>query len=269
MYKVHVDFDLEVNIKKRIKENVQSTIIQFEKRPEVKTTFGTPIIGYVNAKHPLFRLFMEEDRSLHPKGIYRPGNTVIVYFLPYGTEITCSNLGGEMPSAPWTDAFHDSMHLSMELNRVIGDTLDEVGRLHSPANTPMDWNEETQREEWSHKLAAYAAGMGRFGIAGSFHTEMGFAGRVGCVFTDYNYAPLDDEELARLDMETTIDYIDHDSKYLGAKHVMVSRKAIASCPGGAITKDGIDKAKCQDQCRRINPHIPSPEVCGKCFFYDV
>ncbi len=269
MNKVHVDFDREVNIKKRIKENVQSTIHDYEERPNVDTKFGTPIIGYVSAKHPLFRLFMEEDRSLHPKGIYRPGNTVIVYFLPYAPHITESNRGGEEPSAQWTTAFYDSMHLAMELNRVIGVTLDEVGRLHSPANTPMDWNQETQREEWSHKFAAYAAGMGRFGIAGSFHTEMGFAGRVGCVFTDYNYAPVDEEELERLDLENTIDYIDSDCKYLGAEHVMVSRKAMESCPVGAITKEGIDTAKCQDRCLEINPHIPSPEVCGKCFFYDV
>lgn len=269
MYKVHVDFDREVNIKRRIRDNLHTAIKDYERRPGVQTDFAAPIIRYVNAKHPLFRLFMEEDRSLHPKGIYRPGNTVIVFFLPYSPEVARSNRGGEDPSPEWTDAFHDSMHLAMELNRVIGDTLDEVGRLHSPANTPMDWNLKTQREEWSHKLAAYTAGMGRFGIAGSFHTEMGFAGRVGCVFTDYDYAPLKEEELARVDLANTIDYIDHDSKYLGAKDVTVSQEAIDSCPAGAIIKEGICKERCQERCLQINPHIPSPEVCGKCFFYDV
>lgn len=268
MYKVHADFDPEINIKKRIKENVEKAVKDYENEPGVETTFQTPIIGYVDAKHPLFHLFMEEGRTLHPKGVYRPGNSVIVYFLPYGTEIAESNRGGKDPSPQWTAAFHDSMHLVMKLNRIIGETLDEMGGLHSPANTPMDWNPETHQEEWSHKFAAYAAGMGRFGIAGSFHTEAGFAGRWSCVFAGHNYAPVTEEEVALIDMEKVLPQIDSDCKYAGAPDLTVSREAIASCPAGAITEKGIDRGRCQSRCLKINPHIPSPEVCGKCFFYE-
>ena len=262
------EFDPKSNIKKRIIFNVNAAIKEFEKLQKCTTKFGTPIISYVSCHHPLFVHFVENERCKHPKQIYRPGNTAIVFFLPYDKEVTLSNKGGKLPSEQWTKAFHDSMHLCMYLNRIISDTLDEVGRFHSPANVPTDWQEDTHREEWSHKLAAYTAGLGRFGIAGSFHTEVGFAGRLSTVLVDEHYDIVDEEDLEGLDLENVLSYIDSDSKYLGAEDVIVSQEAIEACPASAITKDGINQKTCQDFCKTINHFVPSPEVCGKCFFYD-
>ncbi len=263
------DFSTESNIKKRIIANVNAAVKEYETLPECSTRFGTPIISYVSVHHPLFMHFFESGRSLHPKQIYRPGNTAIVFFLPYDEKVAKSNLGGEMPSKEWTNAYFDSMKLCMTLNRIISDTLDEVGRLHSPANIPTDWQEEVFREEWSQKLAGFAAGLGRFGIAGSFHTEVGFAGRLSTVLVDADYAILDEDEIATLDLENVLPYIDSDSKYLGAEDVRVSQNAIDSCPANAISSIGIDKAKCQQHCKKINKVTPSPEVCGKCFPFDL
>lgn len=262
------EFEVENNIKKRIKENVENAIKEYENRDNVTTKFGTPIIGYVSVKHPLFWEFFDNDLCMHPKGIYRPGNTCVVHFVPYSKEVTESNRGGKLPSKEWSAAYYDGMHLSMYLNRIISDTLDEVGRLHSGTTIPTDWNEETYRPEWSHKLVAYIAGIGRFGIGGSFHTELGFAGTLGSLLVDAEYDMLDDEELEYLCIDETIEDINSDSKYLGADFVKVSDEAIKACPIGAITKDGIDQKKCQEHCKKINDYIPSPEVCGKCFFYD-
>ncbi|MEG0157227.1 MAG: hypothetical protein RR626_04845 [Anaerovoracaceae bacterium] len=263
------DFDLKSNIKVRIRDNVKAAIKEYEGREGCNTTFGEPIIGYVSVDHPMFMLFFDEGVSSHPKEIYRPGNTLIVHFVPYSKEIIESNRGGELPSQAWSSAFYDSMHLSMYLNRVIRDTLDEVGRIHSSTAVPTDWNDETHRPSWSHKLAAYAASLGRFGIGGSFHTEMGFGGRLDSVLVDEHYAPFEEKDLARFDFDQVLGHIRTDSKYLGAEDVEVSPEAISACPGGAITEEGIDRKKCQDYCKTINEYIPSPEVCGKCFFYDI
>ncbi len=261
-------FDPKENIKKRIKDAVVAEVRRYEMLPQCTTKFKDPIIGYISAKHPIFMKYLEEDICLHPKAIYRPGNTVVVYMLPFSEEIAESNKGGDMPSEQWTKAFYDSMHLSMKLNGVIRNTLDEVGRLHSATNIPTDWNPEEHREEWSHKLAAYAAGMGRFGIAGSFHTELGFAGRWGSVLVDEHYAIFEEEDLEIWDLDHVVDHIMSDCKYEGAEDVRVSREAIEACPGGAVGEKGIDREKCQQWCKKVNKYIPSQEVCGKCFFYD-
>lgn len=261
-----MEFDIGTNIKRRVIDNVKAAVAEYQKRPEVTTEFGEPVIGYVYAKHPLFGHFFSENLCLHPKGIYRPGNTVVVHFLPYARSVAESNIGGDMPSGEWSKAFYDSMHISMRMGGVIRDTLNEVGRLHSATNTPMDWNLKTYHEEWSHKLAAFTAGMGRFGIAGSFHTESGYAGRFGSILVDEHYA--EEDELYCPPLETVIDEIETDSKYLGAGDVFISEDAIKACPAGAICSEGVDRAKCQAFCLTVNKYIPSPEVCGKCFSFD-
>ncbi len=261
-------FEVGYNIKKRILSNVKNAIKEYEQRPDCTTTFGTPIIGYVSCHHPYFDLFLDNDLGKHPKQIYRVGNTVCAFFVPYSKEIVESNRGGVLPSPQWTKAYFDSMHLCMYLNRVIRDTLDEIGRLHSVTHSPTEWNTTKFRQDWSPKLALYAAGLGRKGIAGSIRTELGFAGAGSTVLIDEHFAPVDDKSLDHLRLDECIEHIKTDSKFLGAKNITVPDAAIKACPVGAISKDGINQQTCQDHCKTINIHTPTPEVCGKCFFHD-
>lgn len=269
MLKVHVDFDRNANIKKRVKDNVEQAAVRWQNEPGHHIRYGKPWLGYVSVNHPLFMTYYLHHVCQHPKAIYRPGNTVVLVYIPYSKETVESNRGGDWPSDLWMASFFDSMHLGMYLNRVIRETFDEVGRIHSGTNAPTDWNEKTHREEWSHKLAAYAAGMGRFGIGGSFHTETGFAGRLSSILVDEHYAPFTEEELAWQDVDHALERSYTDSKYEKGMQVQVGPKAMASCPGRAITEQGIDQAKCQAFCSKINPYTPSPEVCGKCFYWDL
>ena len=70
----------------------------------------------------------------------------------------------------------------MELNRVIRGTLDMIGRLSSALTTPTDWVDDLHHEEFSFKMAAYAAGMGEFGTGGSFLINGKYGGRLGAVY---------------------------------------------------------------------------------------
>lgn len=255
-----------VDIKAKIMEDIKKAIREFEARPDITTRFGTPIVGYADARNPIFDMYFSRTISDHPKRIYRPGNTVVVHFVPYAPEITESNKGGDAPSEAWKTAFNESMWLSMRLNGVIREALDTVGRLSSCTNTPTDWNEELCRETWSHKLAAYAAGIGKFGPAGSFQTEEGFAGRFSSIITDGQYAeafdPLSADELEAMYQEIQKQY-----RYQEAGGPVCSQEMIKACPGRAISEKGIDRKLCQAYCKTIDKHIPSPEVCGKCFFF--
>lgn len=255
-----------VDIKAKIIEDVKAAIREFEARPDIKTRFGEPLIGYADSRNPIFDMYFSRTICEHPKRIYRPGNTIVVHFVPYALEITESNKIGKHPSEQWKTAFNESMWLSMRLNGVIREALDTVGRLSSCTNTPTDWDEERCREGWSHKLAAYAAGMGEFGPAGSFKTREGFAGRFSSIITDGIYAEafevLDNDALEAIYQEIQKQY-----RYKEAGGPVCSQEMIKACPCGAISENGIDKRMCQAYCKTIDEYIPSPEVCGKCFFY--
>ena len=255
-----------MDIKAKILEEVKATVEEFQARPDIKTRFGEPIVGYADSRNPIFDMYFSRTICDHPKKIYRPGNTVVVHFVPFAKEITESNRGGDRPSEAWLTAFNDSMWLSMRLNGVIRDVLDAVGRLSSCTNTPTDWDEERCREEWSHKLAAYAAGMGKFGPAGSFQTKNGFAGRFGSIITDGQYAEAF-ETLSSEQLEAVYQEIQRQYCYQEAKGVSCSEEMIQACPAQAISENGIDRKHCQAHCKKIDAFIPSPEVCGKCFFY--
>lgn len=257
--------NIGVDIKAKIMDDIKAAIKKFEERPDIQTKFGEPLVGYMDTASPIFDMFFSRTICDHPKRIYRPGYTVVVHFVPYAPEIVESNRGGDRPSKEWERAFTESMWLSMRLNGVIREALDTVGRLSSCTNTPTDWDEELCRENWSHKLVAYAAGMGTFGPAGCLKTKNGL-GRFSSIITDGRYAdafePLDNDQLEAIYQEIQRQYC-----YKEAKGVKCGPEMIKACPGGAISEDGIDRKKCQAYCKTIDKHIPSPEVCGKCFFY--
>lgn len=256
-----------VNIKEKILNDVKMAVKEFEQRPDIRTKFGEPIVGYADSRNVIFDMYFSRTICDHPKKIYRPGNTVVVHFVPYAPEITESNRGGDAPSEEWKRAFIESMWLSMRLNGVIRNALETVGRLSSCTNTPLDWNEELCRETWSHKLAAYAAGMGTFGPTGCLKTKNGFAGRFSSIITDGQYAdafePLSNEQLEEIYQEIQRQY-----RIKGVKGVSCSQEMINACPAGAISEDGIDRKICQAYCKIIDEAIPSPDICGKCFFYE-
>lgn len=255
-----------INIEGKIEKKVQQIVKEFEERDDIVTRFGEPIIAYVNARNQLFDWFCDKQLTEHPKNIYRPGNTIIVYFIPYAEDITESNQGGEQVSQQWIRASIESAWLSMRLNRAIKETLDIVGRLSTSLNTHLDWDEEKHQPAWSHKLAAYAAGMGELGPAGSLHTKAGFGGCCNCVITDGKYMETA-EELDQKQLEEIYQSILTDCCYESAQNVSCSKEMINACPGNAISENGIDRAKCQQHCKTIDEYIPSPDVCGKCFSF--
>lgn len=255
-----------IDIKGKIERNVRQAVEEFEAREDIVTPFADPVIAYVNARDTIFNMLFDKQLTEHPKNIYRPGNTLILHFVPFEEDIPKSNIGGAAVSPQWRRAVIEASWLSMKINRVIRQTLGIVGRLSSLLNTQLDWNEETYQAEWSHKLAAYAADMGELGPAGSFHTKDGSFGCLGSIITDGKYC----EEVEITDqhqLESIYENILTACCYQGAKNVSCSEEMIKACPGEAISHSGIDRAKCQKYCKTIDEYIPSPDVCGKCFSF--
>ncbi len=255
-----------IDIKKRIEEAVMSTADDYKKEKGLSDVFLDPIIGYASAKDPLFFTFNDRNWTLHPKEIYRPGNTIIVHFLPFAPWVAESNRGGKTVSKEWTAAWDASIMFSAMINDAIKETLESLGRLASLANLPSDWCDEKDGPNWSHKLTAFAAGMGDFGIAGSFNTSAGSAGRFGSVITEYVIEPTGFCNESDGDLLNAIaDKIEKSYQFKPYGETRIVEDKIHRCPAGAITSDGVDRSKCRAFCAAQKQIVPSADVCGKCF----
>lgn len=248
-------------IKAAIEANVRKAIDEYEAENRCIGTYQDPVIAYHDAKDPAFDTFYRMGICKHPAEIYRPGNTLVLFFLPYREDIAESNRGGAATSEQWLTAYKKGTGLIMRINRAIRNTLESRGRLVSCLNTPIDWNEKKAAEEWSFKLASYLAGMGEFRTAGSFVTAKGFGGRFSGIITDEVLYEEKPKTRTPEEYEAMIADIKKAALYEGAP----SAECIAACPCGAISENGIDRFKCQQHCKTLNEYVPSPDACGKCF----
>ena len=254
--------DLDI-VKRRVEKSVREAFDEYQAQEDVQTKFGEPRLGYISTVHPMFDTFFARGENDHPKNIWRPGYTMIVYYIPFAEDIPHQDENGQ-PNKDWLQAISESRWLAMKVNAAIADLLTKMGRIYSRSSTMMDWDHKKHRYSWSNKIAGYLAGMGSFGPAGSLQTDYGFGGRVCSMMTDGVYVkkpdPIDgailDEEFQKVLTACC---------FKGAEGVHCSEEMIAVCPGGAIEEDGIDRAKCQAYCETINKADPCPEMCGLCF----
>lgn len=258
-----------LGIKKRILDNVLSTAEAHKKSNGLEDLFDNPIVGYASVKNPLFKKFFDLDWSQHPKEIYRPGSTVVVHFLPFSQKVIDSNRKGGKISEEWVKAYNSALLFSAIINDSIMDTLQQVGRVSSLTNVPKDWNEKRGGPNWSHKLAAYVAGMGDFGIAGSFNTSAGSSGRFGSIITEFTIEPSKEwpqwEESDLRELNPIIEHIRKSHMIEGGEEIVVDDSKILLCPARAISTKGVDLNKCREFCAAQKQIVPASDVCGKCF----
>ena len=94
-------------------------------------------------------------------------------------------------------------------------------------------NERGPYSNWSERHIAYAAGLGTFSLSDGFITERGIAHRCGSVVTNL---PLPaSPRIAESPYSNCLFYPNGKCD-----------ACIARCPVGAITEDGLNKAKCYD-----------------------
>lgn len=258
-----------IDLKARIYDAVKRGIKVYEEECGRETRFGEPLIAYANTSEPIFDMLYDNGFCKHPRKVYNAARAIIVYFLPYTQDVVESNRQTDEPSEKWVQAYHDSTWAIMKVHASIQDELSRFGRLSSICNTPNDWNENKCLPEWNYKMAAYVAGMGEFGPAGCIMTEAGPAGRFGAILTDVNLAP--DRDFGFNNTESrggTPEMYEEFKTYMreACYEAECSDELIASCPGKAISKQGIDRKACQDYCKTVFEYVPTPDVCGKCYF---
>ena len=208
-----------------------------------------PIVGFSNGADPIYEFYkkdigsfflipIEFFRGTFPAIEARPEELTVVSWVLPQTEATKIDHRKEtkMPSERWARSRIFGEQVNVKLRRYVVEELGKAGyQAVAPMISPL-WHEAISEKylyasTWSERHAAYAAGLGTFGLSDGLITAKGKAHRVGSV-------------IAKIDIQATPHpYTDHHAYCLyyakGTCGICVKK-----CPAGAISVKGHDKRKC-------------------------
>ncbi len=169
---------------------------------------------------------------------------VIVYFIPFSSDVVRSNVEGLRPSRLWAEAYVKTNEAIERLNRYISKKLEAMGFKCSTIKPTHNFDERTLTSFWSHKHVAYLSGLGTFGHHTMIITERGCCGRLGSLVT-------------------TAEFCEREPMKEGLCNKCF--ECVERCPFGALSKDGLDKRRCYEVLMK-NSKIYGffADVCGKC-----
>lgn len=234
-------------IKQFINTSPENTL----KNRENERAWAEPLVGFSSGADPLYQFYkrdigefyllpMEIFAQAFPEEKATPGQlTVISWILPH-TETTKSEHRKQtrFPTERWARARIIGEEVNDKLRRHVASALLEAGhKAVAPALSPL-W--EARKSEkylyastWSERHAAYAAGLGTFGLCDGLITPKGKAMRCGSV-------------IARIDIPPSKRPYNNYHAYCLHYAKGTCGECIDRCPAGAISEAGHNKAKCRE-----------------------
>ena len=211
--------------------------------------FAEPLVGFASAADPVFEDFREHVGpffvtpwelfavTFRDMRINAEELTVISYILPQTRSTKKDNRKEDVyPSERWARAriFGEKVNDALR-KHIVRCLADRNIRAIAPALSPMFSRRISSRygfsSTWSERHAAYAAGLGTFGLCDGLITPAGKAMRTGSI-------------VARMSLEPTPrPYRDHRAYCLYFSRG-VCKKCIDRCPVNAISETGKDKSVC-------------------------
>ncbi len=219
-----------------------------------------PLVGFALGDDPVWTQFKDVVGSFHwlPEEIFcqsfpdldasAQDLTVVSWVLPQTEQVKAHNrLQTLYPAELWARSRVFGEETNNTLRRRVAETLTESG---FPATAPiLSPNFESRKggpfvysSTWSERHAAYAAGLGTFGLCDGLITSRGKAMRVGSV-------------VARISIPATPrPYADHHAYCLFYTHGTCG-KCIERCPVAAVSKQGHDKVRCGKHLGRTRTFV--------------
>lgn len=222
--------------------------------------FGRPLVGFARGDDPLFEDYKEHvgpfvmtpreafSLTFGDPGVRSADLSVISYILPQ-TEATKADNRRETfhPSERWARARIFGEDVNVKLRRHLVAALTAEGcRAVAPLLTPQFSLRLSPKygfsSTWSERHAAYAAGLGTFGLCDGMITSVGKAMRAGSVVAEIRLP------------STPRPYADHRAGCLFFSRG-ICKKCAARCPVGAISEAGKDKALCFTHVRKMREYV--------------
>jgi len=229
--------------------------------PGGEPAWAEPLVGFSSGADSLYELYkrdigpfyaspLELIRHAYPGNQFKAeGLTVVSWILPQ-TEATKRDHRAEthFPSERWARSRIMGEDVNVKLRRHVVDRLGEEGvEAVAPMLSPL-WRGETSAKygyasTWSERHAAYAAGLGTFGLSDGLITPVGKAMRAGSVVANVWVEP------------SPRPYEDH-HEYCLFYSEGTCGKCVERCPIGAITLRGHDKNLCSRYLNMTQVYVP-------------
>ena len=217
--------------------------------------WDTPLVGFASGDDSLFKQYKKIIGRFHhtPQEIFdltfgkrkKPGKlSVISWVLPASEDIRRSNRKeNKYPSLLWAHARDFGEQFNVKLRNHLVSLLTKKGyKAVAPMLSPhWKWVKSSRvglASKWSERHAAYACGLGAFGLSDGLITARGKAMRVGSVVTDLPLKP--SEKIYPHQRANCLYYFNKTCKACAAR-----------CPAGAITGKGHDKDKCFEYAHAV------------------
>ncbi|MDY4971680.1 MAG: epoxyqueuosine reductase, partial [Lachnospiraceae bacterium] len=173
-------------ITETIAKIITDFVLNYPAENHTETSWREPVVGFADAADPMFLELKQIIGPSHalPSEILPGARSVIAYFIPFSKEIVKSNISKDESSREWDYANLETNFLLSDLNQILHEKLGMLGYHSSLLPPTYNYNEEELVSDWSHKSAAYVAGLGRFGVHHLLITDRGCCGRIGSIITD-------------------------------------------------------------------------------------
>jgi epoxyqueuosine reductase len=235
-----------------LKDRIEKIIKITAANAGTETRYREPLIGYASASDHICDEMKEIIGSHHlsPKEIFPEAKTVVSFFLPFEKELVKLNWSSQEPVKEWIRAKGETDRLIEEINEKLKAELAKEGIKAVAPSIVFDYKSKGFDVSWSHRSAAYAAGLGTFGVHHMLITKAGCAGRFGTILISAEIPPTprSTEEFCR---------------YKKGEKCLV---CVDRCPAGALTIKGLDKEKCFKLLQKNAKAFPELNqlACGKC-----
>lgn len=232
-------------VRKFVRESPHNTLGLASGEP----AFDAPLTGFSSGADPLYGEFRNQIGSFYytPQAMFEavfPGEeagpdelSVMSWIIP-STGKTRREQGkrGKHPSERWARTRSLGEEFNNHLRRHVVDLLTEKGIMAFAPLLSEVWSRSEEGpyapcSNWSERHAAYAAGLGTFGLCDGLITPVGKAVRVGSVIARCRLDP------------TPRPYTDHHAYCLHFTRD-TCRECVARCPVGALSQQGHDKKRC-------------------------
>ncbi len=223
--------------------------------PAGDRAFDEPLVGFSAGSDPLYDAYKTHVGPFHwapleafsiafPQVNVSPEElTVVSWVLPQAKLTKADNRKQTVqPSDRWARARIYGEEFNTKLKRMLVQRLQQEGIAAVAPPLLPDWQKKESdgipyASNWSERHAAYASGLGTFGLCDGLITPVGKAMRLGSV-------------VVRLQLPATPrPYTDHHAYCLHFAG-QTCRKCIERCPVQAISEAGHDKTKC---ARHLKP----------------
>jgi epoxyqueuosine reductase QueG len=219
--------------------------------------YRKPLVGFSSAADPLYAAIKEivGPHHLRPEEVLPGVKTLVSYFLPFSKKVVEANRKEPgIPAREWVDSYAHANNLINAIGRALTARLEAKGIRAGMVDSTNNYTEITLKAPWSHRSAAFVAGLGRFGLNRMLITKVGGAGRYGTIFIAEELQPT-----ARSEEEPCLFFKNGGCRYC-LKH----------CPAGALGggPDEFDRQVCNKKMLNVSPYARSLnwnlDVCGKC-----